>query len=94
MGLIADHQIPAAFGGHELLPDLLVAREFVEPGDDQVGFKKPVAAVSGFELVVGEDFEGELESPPKLVLPLFGQAAGADDQSALEVAPDDQLLDE
>jgi hypothetical protein len=30
----------------------------------------------------------------EFVLPLFGQAAGADDQAALQVATGDQLLDE
>ncbi len=94
VGLVADHQVPAAVRGLELLLYVLVARELVEAGDDQVGFQKPVAGARGFQLVVGEDLEGQMKAAIQLVLPLLGQAAGADDQAALQVAPGDQLLDE
>jgi hypothetical protein len=60
----------------------------------QVGFEKPVAGARGFELVVGENLEGQVKAPVEFVLPLLGQAAGADDQAALQVAARDQLLDE
>ena len=48
----------------------------------------------GFELVVRQDLEGKLEPLVEFVLPLLGQAAGADDQAALQVAADQQFLDE
>jgi hypothetical protein len=35
-----------------------------------------------------------VEAAVQLVLPLFGETAGADDQAALEIAADDELLDE
>ena len=35
-----------------------------------------------------------MEAPVKLVLPLLGEAAGADDETTLQVAAGDQLLDE
>ena len=35
-----------------------------------------------------------MEAPIKLVLPLLGEAAGADDEAALQVAAGDQLLDQ
>ena len=73
---------------------LLVARQLVEAGNDQVGFEKPVAGARRFELVVGEDLEGQMKAAKQLVLPLFGQTAGADDEAALQVAPGDQFLDE
>ena len=73
---------------------VLVARELVEPGDDEVGFQEPVAGARGLELVVGQDLERQVEAAVELVLPLLGEAAGADDQAALEVAAGDQLLDE
>ena len=92
--LVADDEVPAAIGRLELLLHILVARELVEAGDDQVGLQEPVAGAGGFELVVGEDLEREVESAVELVLPLLGQAARADDQAALEVAAGDQLLDE
>jgi hypothetical protein len=94
VGLVADHQVPAAVGGLELLLHLLVARELVEAGDDQVGFEEPVAGARRFELVVGEDLERQVKAPIQLVLPLLGEAAGADDQAALQVAAGDQLLDQ
>ncbi len=35
-----------------------------------------------------------MEATVKLILPLFGQTARTDDQAPLQVATDDQLLDE
>lgn len=92
--LVADHEVEAAVGRLELLLHVFVARELVEPGDDEVRFEEPVAGTSRFELVVGEDLEGQMETAVELVLPLLGQAAGANDQAALQVAARDQLLDE
>jgi hypothetical protein len=60
----------------------------------QVGFEEPVAGARRFELVVGENLEGQVEATVEFVLPLFGQAAGADDQAALQVATGDQFLDQ
>ena len=92
--LVADHEVEAAVGRLELLLHVLVARELVEPGDDEVRFEKPVAGAGGFELVVGEDLEGQMEAAVELVLPLLGEAAGANDQATLQVAARNQLLDE
>ena len=61
---------------------------------DRVGLEEPVAGAGGFELVVGEDLERKLEPAVELVLPLFGEAAGADNEATLQVAAGDQLLDE
>jgi hypothetical protein len=94
VGLVADDEVVAAVGGAELLLHVLVARELVEARDREVVLEEPVAGTGGFELVVGEDLEGQVEAPRELILPLFGQAAGADDQAALEIAARDQLLDE
>ena len=44
------------------------------------------------ELVVGEDLEVQVEAAAQLVLPLLGQAAGADHEAALQVAAHDELL--
>ena len=92
--LVADDEVPAAVGRLQLLLHVLVARELVEPGDDEVVLQEPVAGAGGFELVVGQDLEGQVEAAVELVLPLLGEAAGADDQAALQVAAGDQLLDE
>ena len=92
--LVADDEVPAAVGRLQLRLHVLVAGELVEPGDDEVGLEEPVAGARGFELVVGQDLEGQVEAPVELVLPLLGQAARADDQAALQVAAGDQLLDQ
>ena len=94
VGFVADDQVPVAVAGLQFLLHFLVAREFVEAGDDEVGLEEPVAGAGGFELVVGEDFEGQLEAAVEFVLPLFGQRAGADDEAALEVAAGDEFFDQ
>ena len=53
-----------------------------------------VAGAGGLDHVPGEDLEVEAELLPQLVLPLLDQAAGGDDQAALDVAADHQLLAE
>ena len=75
MGLVADDEIPAAVGGLQLLLHVLVARELVEAGDDEVVLQEPVAAARRFQLVVGEDLEGQVKAAVELVLPLLGEAA-------------------
>ena len=54
--------------------------------------EEPVAGAGRLELVVGEDLEWQVEALEELVLPLLGEAAGADHQAALQVAAGDQLL--
>ena len=93
VGFVADDQVPVAVAGLQFLLHFFVAREFVEAGDDEVGLEEPVAGAGGFELVVGKDFEGQLEAAVEFVLPLFGQRAGADDEAALEVAAGDEFFD-
>ena len=94
VGLVADDQVPAAFRGLQLSLHIFVAREFVETGDDEVVFEEPVAGTRRFELVVRQDLERELETAVKFILPLLGQAAGADHETTLQVAARDQFLDE
>ena len=74
--------------------DVVVAGELFEAGDGEVVLDEPVGGSGGFELVVGDDVEGELEFAGELVLPLLDEAAGADDEAALEVAAGDEFLDE
>ena len=92
--LVAHDEVEAAVRRLELVLDVLVAGELVEPGDGEVGLQEPVAGAGRFELVVRQDVERQVEPAVQLVLPLLGEAAGADDQTALKVAAGDQLLDE
>ena len=92
--LVAHHEVEAAVRRLELVLDVLVAGELVEPGDREVGLQEPVAGARRLELVVGQDVERQVEPAVQLVLPLLGEAAGTDDQTALEVSAGDQFLDE
>ena len=92
--LVAHDEVPAAIRRLQLVLDVLVAGELVEPGNDEVGFQEPVAGACRFELVVRQDFEGQMESAVELVLPLLRETAGTDDETPLQVAAGDQLLDE
>jgi hypothetical protein len=70
--LVADDQVVATVRGAQLLLHVLVARQLVEAGDGEIVFEEPVACAGGFELVVGQDLEGQMEAPAQLVLPLLG----------------------
>ena len=86
MRLVTDHQIPAAIGRLQLFLQRGVARQLVQPGDGEVGLQEPVAGARRGQLVVGEDLEAEVEPAVQLVLPLLGQAAGTDHQTAAAAA--------
>ena len=92
MRLVDDDEVPV--GGLQLGLQLLVARQVVEAGDQQRLLGERVAAARGLDHVPGQDLEVERELLPQLVLPLLDQAARGDDQAALDVAPDHQLLAE
>ena len=94
MRLIAHDEIVSAIGGAEFFLYVLVPRELVEPRNGEVVFQEPIPSSSSLELVVREDLKGKVKSTVELILPLFGKAAGADDQAALEVTSCNQLLDE
>ena len=88
--LVADDEVPAAVGRLQLGLHVLVARQLVEAGDDAGCVSRNQLPVRGrLELVVGEDLEVQVEAAAQLVLPLLGQAAGADDEAALQVAAHD-----
>ena len=92
VGLVDDDQIPV--GLLEQFLDVLVSSELVDAGDDLVVFQEPVPTRRRLESLVGEDLEAEVELLAKLVLPLFPQTAGGDDQTPLQITADLELLDE
>ena len=94
VGLVAHDQVVAAVRSAELFLDVFVAGKLVEPRDGEVVLEEPVAGAGRFELVVGEDLEGQVEPTVQLVLPLLGEAAGTNDKATVQVAACDQLLDE
>ena len=90
--LVADDQVPSTVRDHELLLHIFVTGELVQTSDDEVGFEEPVAGARRLQLVVGENLERQMEAAVEFVLPLLGEAAGADDEAPLQVAAGDQLL--
>jgi len=94
VGLVAHHKVPAAIRALQFLLRIFIPRKFVEPRYDEVVFHEPVSATGRLQFVIGEYFKGEMEPPIELVLPLFRQTTRADDETALQVAADDQFSDE
>ena len=90
--LVHDHEVPV--GLLDVLLQILIAAHLVQPGDDQGHFLQGIAGAGGGDTVVGQDLEGQLKSQEQFVLPLLGEVAGTDDQAALQVATQHQLLDE
>ena len=78
----------------ELRLQLVRARRHVEPHDQAVLLDERIAGDRGLDLVAGQKVEAEAELLGHLLLPLLDEAAGRDDQAALEVAADQQLLDQ
>ncbi len=68
----------------ELPLHILVARELVERAMTRLVSRSNCRAC-GFEPVVSENLEGQMEAVVELVLPLLGEAARADDETALQV---------
>ena len=77
MRFVADDEIPAAVGRLELILNAFIAGELIETRNHQVVFKKPVAGARGFELVVGQNIERQVEATVEFILPLIDQATGA-----------------
>ena len=78
----------------ELRLQLVGTRRHVEPHDQPVLLDERIAGDRGFDLIAGQDVEAEAEFLGHLVLPLLDQTSGRDDQAALEIAADQQFLDE
>ena len=93
VGLVDDDQVPLG-GGFELVLQLLVACELVHAGDEVAALLEGVAAACSDDHVAGEQIEIEPELLPQLVLPLVGQRSGRDDETALQITAQLQLLDE
>ena len=90
---VAHHQVPF-LGLLQSVLQLLVPRQHVHPGDQQRPLLKRVAQPGGVDHLAGEQLELQLELLLELVLPLLGERARRHDQAALQLAADQQLLDQ
>ena len=77
----------------ELGQQVLVASELIHAGDQQRVLLEGRGAEHRLAELRREDLEGEPELQVQLVLPLLDEAARGDDQAALDVLAEDQLLD-
>ena len=93
MRFVADHEVPLA-RGQELGLKILVAAEHVEAGDPEPGLVEGVAGAARLDAIARQDREFEVEFLRQLVLPLLDQVARRDHEATLQVAPDQQLLDQ
>ena len=90
--LITDDQVP--LGDLQLFLQFIAARQLVQPGNAQIDLGKNIAAYCGFHSVIGQDFKANVEFRIELVLPLFRQAAGGNNQAAFQIAASNQFFDE
>jgi len=51
-----------------------------EARDGEIVLEEPITGARGFELVVGEDLDGQVETPTQLIRLLLDEAAETDDQ--------------
>ncbi len=91
VGLVNDHEVPLRLG--KLGEQVLVASQLIHAGDQQWVLLERVGAEHRFAELRREDLEGEPELQVELVLPLVDEAARGDDEAALDVLAQDELLD-
>ena len=92
MRFIADNEIPVRYP--QFFLNGIVTSQFIQPGDGKADLLKGIAGHGGFDAVVGENFKTQMKFVVQFVLPLFRQAAGADDETTPEIATGHEFLDE
>src|SRR5262245_13911075 len=82
---VAHDEIPTRFRRRQLGLDVVVARELVEPRDDEIVLEEPVARSRRLELVVREDLERKMEPMIQFVLPLLRETSWTHHEAAMQV---------
>ena len=90
MGLINDRDIPGDLA--ELLGQVFAAGELVHAGDQERVLGEDVATFGVIDHLAAEDFEAQVELLAQFLAPLLHEPAGSDDDCALAVRAQDQLL--
>ena len=89
---VAHHQIEAAVRRCQQRLQFLVAGELVQPSDNEIPLRKPIAARRRTHAFAGENLERQVEAGAQFVLPLLGQAARAHHQTPPQIAAHDEFL--
>jgi hypothetical protein len=92
--LVDNDEVPVGTVGLQLLLPVLLAGELVEARDHEVVLGERVAGLRRLDERLREDVEAEPELLGQLGLPLLDEAAGRDDQAALQVSAQHQFADE
>ena len=92
MGLITYDKIPV--GLLELDLHILVAAQFVEPGNEKRDLLEGVPCAGSLETIIGQDLEGEVKPTVEFILPLVHEVSRAHDHTAIQITPDHQFFDE
>ena len=92
MGLVDDGEVPLRRGKEAEI--VVRAGKLVDAGDDAVVLREEVPGGTLRLRLRGEEDEVQAELLAQLVLPLFDEGAGRDDEGAADVAAQDELLDE
>src|SRR5215203_1257649 len=89
--LVDDYQVP--LGSAQIRNQILVAGELVHARDQVGALGKCRATERALRARGLEDLKAEAELEVELVLPLLDQTAWGDDQTAMDIIAEDQLLD-
>ena len=76
MRFIADDDIPTAVWRLEFLLYVFIGESLSSRAMTRLVSRNQLPVRGHFELVVGEDLEGQVETAVEFILPLLGQAAG------------------
>ena len=92
MGFVANYEVPV--GICQLCLHVFVAAQFVEPANGHRVLSEPVSRTCRFKFVIGQNLEWKLKPLIEFVLPLLGEIARTHDQTSVQVAANQQFLDE
>jgi hypothetical protein len=92
VGLVDDNEVEFVIGKHLL--EFIASRELIEAANQIRVISEWVSLASRRDVAIGQDVELECELFPELVMPLANEAAGGNDHATLQIATEDELLDE
>jgi hypothetical protein len=89
---VANNEVPVSVS--QLRLNVFVATELIETANGHWILREPVPGPRRLQFVVSQNLERKLKPLVQFVLPLFGKITGAHNQTSVQVAANQQLLDE